>query len=153
VSEPHSRFWASIESFRCACPACQAIIVAQSPIASRNERTKAHRHAYDRRTQVLKCPWCGRRFVVGLLLYPVPLAVQQKRKPPPDTKMTPREVAEMRNLYGGGWWMREPAYNSDPVNKAIPEACTCPPLPWSASCPVHGGESLTGVHEDEPESS
>jgi hypothetical protein len=148
----HSRFWASIESFRCACPACQAIIVAQTPIASRNERTKAHRYAYDRRTQTLRCPWCGRRHVAGLLLWPLPPSQKgaaAKRKTPPDVRLTPKELAQFRNLYAGGWWMEEPAWNGDPVNRALPEECSCPPLPWSASCPVHGGERLINTEGED----
>jgi uncharacterized protein YbaR (Trm112 family) len=140
---PHSRFWASIEYFRACCPRCQSYILILPPNRNRAQMA-TDRKWYDRTHQILMCRRCKSVYQVGLLLYP---GVRRPSPVPGDVQLTRREMAELRNLQAGGYWLRDPAarvltpggiVEIPAVNLALAEPCTCPPLPWRASCGVHG---------------
>ena len=135
----HSRFWASVEGFRLICPQCQQFVLA----AVAPGHGKSHIRSYDRQHQVLECPHCLMVSHVGLLLWPAIRGGHRfGRDIPPDVKLTKRELMELRRITSG-WWMRQPHKDGERVNLWIPEACTCAPDPWRASCPIHGSETST----------
>jgi hypothetical protein len=140
-----------VEHFRAACPRCQSLILIL-PVQTKSRRQVSHRKWYDRVHQVVQCPRCHVSYQVGLLFYPY--LVGANRRTPLDVQPTKRELAELRNL-AGGWWMRDEVARTTSavqigsthglveipaVNLYVPEPCTCAPLPWRASCAVHGSE-------------
>jgi hypothetical protein len=157
---PAARLWARLDRFECECPACGRII---TPFARKivrgmqgltpnqqtyEERKRKRKHKatrydmarwailWDVRTQLLRCQYCRRVYVGGLLLYPVPKCGHQRA--PEDTVPDAHQRAELRS-YGQGWYAEKMSRDGDPVNVYVEYTCTCPPPPgWMATCPIHG---------------
>jgi hypothetical protein len=148
---PGVRFFARIDRFHCECPSCAGMIVADlDPRRSRErdilakratsrERARADStHPYNPFSCVLRCPWCRRTFMVGLLLWSVAEGAHVDRRQPPDTKPTRRQLAQLR-AYADGRWPVATRRAGDAVNIAVVVECTCPPPDgWAPACPIHG---------------
>ncbi len=96
-------------------------------------------------TQRLKCPHCGRVWVVGLLLYPVRL--HTAHKPPEDTRPTYRQLVALRAM-AGGWVMAERKGGAEAVNVVVEGECGCEAgQPALEGCPVHGRQPEAAAPE------
>lgn len=145
-----TRIFATVEAFRLACPLCTGITVIEASGTAKRRRHSAKpkaRRAYnlvracwDSRHQVLRCAWCGAVWQIGLVVRPK--GGRHPRQRPADIVPTRKELAQLRNLYGGGWWIDDPHTQDRPINVYVPEPCTCAPDPWRATCPVHGEEAV-----------
>lgn len=140
-----TRIFASVEAFRLACPLCSQITVVdpEGPKRRRKRNNVQWRYnrvraSWDARHQILKCAYCGAVWQIGLVVRPR----EGLRERPTDIVPNKRELARLRNRYGGGWWIDDPHRRDEPINQYEPEACACAPDPWKASCPVHGKERI-----------
>lgn len=157
---PADRFYARLDRFQCECPSCGRVISTQfdeirGPERHRSlsERRKAAKEApknksvrdltWNPHTQGLKCPWCGRRYVAGLLLYPHRQGARLVRQAPPDTIPTRRQDLETRT-HAQGWWLKQGYAAGEPVNVVADAPCLCPDHGWAPACPIHG-EVLRGI--------
>lgn len=96
--------------------------------------TAATQLTWNQFTQRLRCPWCRKVFVAGLLLYPVTSPVNIE---PADVQPTRSERQELRRL-AEGYCVEEPYASSQEVNLVVPAPCSCPVKGWSSACPIHG---------------
>ena len=77
--------------------------------------------AYDQLSQTVQCPYCQKVMGIGLLVYDKGISGQRGRQRPADVKPTKRELIQLRNQHGGGWWSTEKQTGDDPVNKLVTE--------------------------------
>lgn len=92
------RFFARLAVFTVECPFCGRLL-----FIGRGERDMA---AYDPMTSRVCCPadqpdhagrrGCGRRFLVGIVAWPIKPRDRAKPQPPPDQIPTPEQRAEIR---------------------------------------------------------
>lgn len=160
TSPPADRFFARLDRFECECPHCGKLIysamdrrahtVRMQALRRRQKdrlspRSRRLRHAvWNPCTQRLACPWCGKVYVAGLLLYPGPSSPRQPLEPPPDVVPTAREIAVSR-LKAGGWYASQRYERGGEVNVAVESPCSCPLKGWSATCPVHGDPAVVAL--------
>jgi len=155
---PGRRLFARIDRFECACPACGQLIFAdldRKHLPKRMSDVSRARAAAKQRptcesvsklfwnphTQRLCCPWCGRIYTVGVVIYPVQHRGRRVTTAAPDIVPTPEEVAEMRRL-GGGWFVTGGKAAGAYANLHVTDECRCPHLGTAPSCPLHGEEVL-----------
>ena len=153
---PHDRFFARLERFQCACPSCGRLLTSsqdQGFLVEKYQPKHSRPHAQQQRlarrvkdanklvwnpfTQRLRCPWCQRAFVAGLLLYPVKPGSARITEQPPDVTKIRRDRLEERNQ-AGGWQVEEPYVVGQHVNLMVEACCSCPPRGWASDCPLHG---------------
>ena len=122
------RVWGSVDAFRLACPGCQRIIAVRQDHRSlpnrrqaSNRMAKVEGKAYDQLSQTVQCPYCQKVMGIGLLVYDKGISGQRGRQRPADVKPTKRELIQLRNQHGGGWWSTEKHTSDDPVNKLVTE--------------------------------
>lgn len=113
-----NRFFARAEQFIVACPSCGTVNGRWRD--SKNKQLFAK--SFDPRTASYKCPGCAKRYLVGLIFYPVKL--QLRKGMPPDTIPNPREALAMRELANGIWAEKAIPWQN-PVNHVINVDCTC----------------------------
>lgn len=162
---PADRFFARLDRFECECPSCGRVIFTvinnrtlparlQAPAHLRRDAKQLPKSkrilqaAWNPFTQRLTCPWCGRAYVAGLMLYPLNLHVysQKALDAPPDTVPTSRQLAEMRRR-AGGWHARQLYQAGEHVNQAVLTPCSCGEG-WNVRCPVHGDPEQLGAKVD-----
>ena len=151
---PADRFFARLDRFECECPSCGNLILSSFDERSGPARLQSigQRRGAARRTphnvsvkalvwnplsQRLACPFCGKSYYAGLVLYPAPPSRPQAIAPPADAIPTRRQLAELRRRTGG-WWAEQAYKPGEPVNLIIDSPCICPPKGWAVVCPVHG---------------
>ena len=125
---PYVRLWGSVDAFRLACPGCQRIIAVRQDARSANVRRQASKRmiategkAYDQLSQTVQCPYCQKVMGIGLLVYDKGISGQRGRQRPADVKPTKRELIQLRNQHGGGWWSTEKHTGDESVNKLVTE--------------------------------
>lgn len=166
---PASRFYAVPLAGRMECPQCSYLIIW----GVGQQKSRTDQRYWNPVGSVLTCPQCKKVYHLGLLAWPGGSRVTTALEgTPSDQVPNLRQLAELRQRTGG-WWVRGSGVTlgttiknrpdlvrkgrkaSDPVNRYIPEGCTCGDLLWSASCQVHGGLRISpsrftaGDSEDE----
>lgn len=134
-----TRFFGRVYSAICECPRCGCLLTWHGGKGPRRNTS-----GWDRRTSTITCWDCGRKFVAGLLLWPVRKGRGDVRTLPRDQVPDERQLVQMRKL-GDGWWMpkeqAKKAFRPDDTN--ITACCTCPPgrentTGGDPKCPIHG---------------
>lgn len=150
------RFFARLDAFECECPSCGRLIFCSLNKHSLGVQLQNLAHlrrdaqhmpkarriwelVWNPHSQRLACPWCGRSYIAGLMLYPVRPHAQRPLDAPPDTVPGPRELAQLRRK-AGGWHARALHQTGQHVNQAVTSPCSCGAAAegWSVTCPVHG---------------
>lgn len=150
---PGDRIFGRIDRFDCECPSCGALIRGQlTPRAqggavadqldalkkggrlARGRRSN-QATAYNPLTSTLTCPFCYRKYQVGLILWP---AKPDKRYAiPEDQKVNRRHALQLRAL-AQGIVAEQLKAKHEPTNVYVRAECTCPIRGWKPTCPVHG---------------
>ena len=134
---PGDRFFARVHGFDAACPACGHLM--------RAGQAQGEKGVYTPRISQARCPSCERRFIVGLLLWPIAVGGGQPgRRPtrPADQLPGPRERLAYRTQ-GGGWWPTTPLNRTRAQTSNLTgPACICPPgRGVYGECPLHGHDA------------
>jgi hypothetical protein len=85
-------------------------------------------------------------YTLGLIAWQNEMGVRGTRVGiPPDQQFSVRQLSELRQR-AGGYWPKKRLEKGGASNRFVEGGCTCAPLPWRESCPVHGKVGI-----DEPE--
>jgi len=165
------RFYARLLPLEVECPGCGRIIAHELMVGVRRRRHRGDQRArkswqilklpaYNPVTGQLHCPFCLRRYALGVVAWEVqpgrPTGEQRQR--PADQAPTLAERRELRKVQQalradtGGFHptAAELVRPGDPLNLRIDRPCTCPQTPagrrkfgaWSPHCPVHGDPAM-----------
>lgn len=152
---PADRFFARLDAFECECPSCGKLIfsslhkrklsVQLQQVAHLRQRARDSPKAkrvwqavWNPYSQRLACPWCGRSFVAGLVLYPIRPHAPRPLDAPPDTIIPSLREYISQRRQAGGWYTRQLHRIGQDVNLGLTAPCSCPEHGWSVTCPVHG---------------
>ncbi len=136
-----SRFYACTTAGRMECPRCGFLIVWGAPL------THPERQYFDPVSSRIRCARCRRSYTLGVIAWDdVP---QGPKHMPLDQQFSVRQLSELRQR-AGGFWPRARRVKDGPTNLYVVEGCSCAPLPWSASCAVHGQSGIDHPDEEEP---
>ena len=105
-----TRFFARPESFALECPHCGEVYIIR-----RGQPSPAWEMSTARFTCSSK-DGCGKRYVIGLLAWPIGPAPKVASGTPRDQVPSPRQIGMMRKE-GGGWWLPE----KDRITEKIPD--------------------------------
>lgn len=124
-----TRFYALLDPLRLECPACGRLICFGPKAPDRK--------CWSRLASELTCPDCGRIWTLGIKAYLRPRsAIRLPPDVPPDQRLRPDQLLELRLLYGMG--TKDARRKGQPVNERG-ESCTCWPETFAIGCPVHDG--------------
>jgi hypothetical protein len=144
-----SPFYALLEAGRMECPTCGRMLLWNPKYPrAKGRSTKANDRDWNPISSTILCPKCGTRYQLGIIAWPLrpqqptPIAI------PPGQRATLRQLAEIRQR-SGGFWSRTYRKVEEPINRYVPEGCTCAPLPWRRECTVHGGLTLEQREREE----
>ena len=166
---PSDRLFARVDRFDVECPSCGEVIRGQlsprgqggTPGEQLDKLAKGGRLARGRRsnqataynplTSTLTCPFCYRKYQVGLILWPVKPG-DWRYQIPEDQKPTARQRLQLRNL-ARGIVAEQVKAKGEPTNVYVAAECVCPLRGWAPACPVHGDPSQapTGARSPEEE--
>lgn len=167
TAPPGDRIFGRVDRFDVECPACGALIRGQltpraqgGTIADQLEklqkggrlaRTRRSNQAtaYNPLTSTLTCPFCFRKYQVGLILWPVKPG-DRRYAVPEDQKVSRRHMLQLRSL-ARGIVADQIKAKGEPTNVYVRAECTCPIRGWKPTCPVHGQGQGEGGPEHEPE--
>lgn len=157
---PGGRIYARLDRFDVECPTCGRVIVGHATfrghgIAAADALEKQRRQgrlsigrrgnqatAYNPITSTLTCPWCLRRYQVGVVLWPAAIG-DKGVATPEDQRPTRQQAIELRNL-ARGIAAEKAKRRAEAVNVFVESQpgelaeCRCPRRGWKPSCPVHG---------------
>jgi len=135
---PFRRLYARVIAGHLECPLCGKLLifgVRSGPAKPQNVRLHKRKFpVFNPITSVAFCSTCGRSWQMGIIAWQLP-----ERRPPArpiDQIPSVQQLAELRQYAHGFYAGAKKAL--EPANRLIEGECTCAPLPWSASCPVHG---------------
>ena len=98
-----SRFFARLASFDLECPHCGAVY----QVRVRGLQRPSQRRYWDSFTARFQCTakgGCQRRYVLGIVAWPIGTGPSAASAPPEDQVPSPRQLGLMRKE-GGGWWL------------------------------------------------
>ncbi len=102
-----TRFFAQLESFDIECPRCGKVY----QVRVRGLRQPARRGYWDPPTARFQCTakgGCQRRYVLGIVAWPIGTGPRAASAVPKDQVPWPRQLAQIRRE-GGGWWLADEA--------------------------------------------
>lgn len=100
-----TRFFARLESFDMECPHCGKVY----SVRIRGSRRKGnHWDPWTARFHCVGKGGCGRRYVLGIVAWPLGTGPGAASATPEDQVPWPRQLAQMRRE-GGGWWLADEA--------------------------------------------
>lgn len=102
-----TRFFARLESFDLECPHCGKVY----QIRVRGLQRRSQRRYWDPATARFQCTakgGCQRRYLLGIVAWPVGTGPGAASAIPEDQVPWPRQLAQLRRE-GGGWWLADEA--------------------------------------------
>jgi hypothetical protein len=102
-----TRFFARLESFDLECPHCGKVY----QVRVRGLRRRSQRQSWDPATGRFRCTakgGCQRRYVLGIVAWPIGTGPSAATATPEDSVPWPRQLAQIRRE-GGGWWLADEA--------------------------------------------
>lgn len=151
------RIFARIDRFDVECPDCGKVIAggltgrarltAQKRIRTSGQIKQAT--AYNPVTSTLRCPFCGRLYQVGLILWPLHRSTRGWSIPQ-DQRPTTDQMRQLRQ-YAKGFVARDHKRRGDAVNVHVTAECLCPIAAggWAPACPIHGWPAVAKQVEEE----
>lgn len=98
-----TRFFARLQSFDLECPHCGTVY----QVRIRGQSARSRSRCWDPWTARFHCTakgGCQRRYVLGIVAWPLGTGPRAAVYTPEDQVPHPRQLAQMRKE-GGGWWM------------------------------------------------
>lgn len=104
--ERSTRFFARLVSFDVECPHCGDVYSVRLGAARKRTGRKQADPNWDPWTARFTCTnkRCQKKYVLGILAWPVLAAPHVASMPPKDQIPHPRQLAGLRRE-GGGWWL------------------------------------------------
>ena len=102
-----TRFFARLESFDLECPHCGKVY----QVRVRGLHRPSQRQHWDPSTARFRCTakgGCQRRYVLGMVAWPIGTGPGAATATPEDQVPWPRQLAQIRRE-GGGWWLADEA--------------------------------------------
>jgi rubrerythrin len=161
---PGDRFFARLLSVLLECPSCGFLDAfrwrkltartirrrkagAYSAKAKQKQRYSEQTDGWDPATGLWRCPQCKRRFVLGLLAWPMGQHAGGEPTRPRDQVPSERELGQLRARNVGGLWLPEALRQASkrPEHSNITARCSCQPGTAytdqrDRACPLHGEE-------------